>query len=104
MSGWSSAYVELHTLAGGHSDTVNCLSFSPDGAYLASCGDDQSLIIWNTEEGRLLYRALFKAKVDRVIWHPLSPATVIVGCENGYLYQLHDISPVSGLPRIGCRL
>ncbi len=95
MPGWSSAYVELHTLTGGHSDTVNSLSFSPDGVYLASCGDDQSLIVWKVEEGRLLYRVVFKSKVDRVLWNSNSPATIIVGCDNGYLYQLHDISPVS---------
>ena len=95
MPGWSSAYIELHTFTGGHSDTINFLSFSPDGDYLASCGDDQSVIVWKTDEGRLLYRVLFKSKVDRVIWHPVSPATLVVGCENGYLYQLHDFSPVS---------
>ncbi|KAI0711999.1 WD40-repeat-containing domain protein, partial [Earliella scabrosa] len=96
MSGWSSAYVELHTLTGGHSDTINHMAFSSDGIHLASCGDDQSLIVWNVEEGRLLYRVLFKSKVDRVLWHPTSPATIVVGCENGYLYQLHDFSPIGG--------
>ena len=34
MPGWTSAYVEVHTLDGGHSDTVNYLSFSSDGTYL----------------------------------------------------------------------
>ncbi|KAI0701429.1 WD40-repeat-containing domain protein [Cerioporus squamosus] len=96
MPGWASAYVELHALTGGHSDTVNHLSFSPDGLYLASCSDDQSLIIWNVPEGRMLYRALFKSKVDRSIWHPLYPETVLVGCDNGYLYQLHEFSPAGG--------
>ncbi|KAI0715186.1 WD40-repeat-containing domain protein [Earliella scabrosa] len=96
MSGWSSAYIELHTLTGGHSDTINSISFSPDGAHLASCADDQSVIVWNTEEGRLLYRVLFKSKVDRVIWHTASPATLIVGCDNGFLYQLHEFSPTGG--------
>ena len=95
MSGWASAYVELHTLTGGHSDTINSLSFSPDGIYLASCADDQSLLVWNVEEGRLLYRVLFKSKVDRILWHPTSPATIIVGCDNGYIYQLAEFSPVS---------
>ncbi|KAI0705490.1 WD40-repeat-containing domain protein, partial [Earliella scabrosa] len=92
----TTAYVELHTLTGGHSDTINHLAFSSDGLHLASCGDDQSLIVWNAEEGRLLYRVLFKSKVDRVLWHPISPATIVVGCENGYLYQLHDFSPTGG--------
>ena len=95
MPGWTSAYVEVHTLDGGHSDTVNYLSFSSDGTYLASCSDDHSLIVWHIAEGRLLYRVLFKSKVDRVIWHPGYPATLVVGCDNGYLYQLHEFSPVS---------
>ena len=94
MSTWLSAFVEQESLVSGHSDTINHLSFSPDGTYLTSCGDDNSLIIWSIEESRLLYRLVFKSPVDCAIWHPLYPGTLIVGCDNGYLFQLQDFSPV----------
>ncbi|KAI9060079.1 WD40 repeat-like protein [Trametes sanguinea] len=86
------AYVELHSLSAGHSDTINCLAFSPDGVHLASGGDDYALIIWNALKGRLLYRLLFNASVGCVLWHPIHPETVIAGCDNGYLFQLHDFN------------
>ena len=94
MSAWQSAFVEQKSLSQGHSDTINHLSFSPDGSYLTSCSDDNSLIIWSLEEGRLLYRLIFKSPVDCAIWHPLYPGTLIAGCDNGYLFQLQDFSPV----------
>lgn len=34
-------------MVGGHESTVNCVRFSPNGKYLASCADDNSVIIWN---------------------------------------------------------
>jgi len=37
----------LGDLTGGHESTVNCVRFSPNGKYLASCADDNSVIIWN---------------------------------------------------------
>lgn len=35
-----------YDLSGGHSKTVNCVRFAPNGQYLASGSDDQLVIIW----------------------------------------------------------
>lgn len=90
----TSAYIEVHTLTKGHSDTINSLAYSKDGTYLASGGDNNLVIIWNAQNAQLLYRLAFESAVDCVIWHPVHPETVIVGLGTGYLFQLHDFSLV----------
>src|SRR5205085_7578134 len=37
-----------------HSDTVNCLAFSPDGKQLASCAADRFVKLWNVADGKLV--------------------------------------------------
>ncbi len=37
-----------------HSDTVNCLAFSPDGQQLASCAADRFVKLWNVADGKLV--------------------------------------------------
>lgn len=44
----------LHSLE-GHSDTLECISFSPDGHILASGSFDNTVCLWNTTTGELLY-------------------------------------------------
>jgi WD40 repeat protein len=39
---------ELKTLQ-GHTDSVNTISFSPDGKYLVSGSSDKTVKIWNFE-------------------------------------------------------
>ena len=93
----STAYVLCHTLSGGHSDTVNALVFSPDGKSLASGGDDGFIIIWDVQTGKVAYRLGAEDKVDSLVWHPLQPETVIVGCAGGSVQQIHHFSPVRKL-------
>ena len=38
----------------GHSRTVTCVEFSPDGQKLATCGADCLVHVWETCTGRLL--------------------------------------------------
>lgn len=44
----------LHTLNGGHSDWVRDVAVSDDGLYLASCGNDRSVLFWDLQHMRLL--------------------------------------------------
>ncbi|KAH9842021.1 WD40-repeat-containing domain protein [Rhodofomes roseus] len=91
----STAYVPELTFAEGHSDAINVLAFSSDGSYLASGSDDETVIIWKTLKGTFLYRITMRSKVDSLIWHPLREGTVIVGCENGTVSQVHNLSVMS---------
>jgi WD40 repeat protein len=45
----------LHTLE-GHSYSVNCFTFSPDGRTLASAGSyDKTILLWNIQAGKVLH-------------------------------------------------
>ncbi len=94
----SSAYVEVHSLTWGHSDTVNALCFSPDGRYLASGGSDGNLLIWDVQAGQLLFRRLFNSPLTSLLWHPTAPDTVIIGCEDGEIAQVNGFTLVSSFP------
>lgn len=37
----------MYDLQGGHSNSVNCVRFAPNGQHLASAGDDHLVIIWS---------------------------------------------------------
>ena len=44
----------LRTLK-GHEDGINALAFSPDGKMLASGGQDDQVILWDTRTGKKLH-------------------------------------------------
>ena len=55
----------------GHTAQVNDVAWSPDGRYLASAGDDNSVIVWEAVSKNILTR--FKAHTDvvkGVAWSP----------------------------------
>ncbi|KAI9069155.1 WD40 repeat-like protein, partial [Trametes sanguinea] len=88
----TTAYVSTYCLTAGHSDSVYCLRFSPDGNFLASGGDDCALIIWSVSEGRMLFRILFRSPVSAILWHPMYSESLIVGCDDGRVLSLHEFS------------
>ncbi|EPS99888.1 hypothetical protein FOMPIDRAFT_46431 [Fomitopsis schrenkii] len=90
----STAYINVHTLKDGHTDTINALTFSPDGSQLASGSDDRSVVVWSVTKGTLLHRLFFDSCVDCVLWHPLQEDTLVVACEDGSLRQVHGFSLV----------
>ncbi len=61
---------DLRTLA-GHEDMVQEVAYSPDGAILASCGDDGTVRLWEASSGREI-RA-FRGHASRVYCVAFSP-------------------------------
>jgi WD40 repeat protein len=87
-------YTRTHTLVKGHSDNINCLSFSLCGSYLASGADDYRLLIWRVRDGFLLYEVIFQSAVNAVVWNPSSEGTVVCGCRDGLIYRAKNFCPV----------
>lgn len=48
----------------GHKDTVNCLSFSPDGKTVASAGNDGSVQIWDASTGERALASVVAAALN----------------------------------------
>uniref|UniRef100_A0AAV1VEH6 Lissencephaly-1 homolog n=1 Tax=Peronospora matthiolae TaxID=2874970 RepID=A0AAV1VEH6_9STRA len=44
----------VNTLNGGHSDWVRDVAVSDDGLYLASCGNDRSILFWDLQHMRIV--------------------------------------------------
>jgi WD40 repeat protein len=72
----------------GHCDTVNSLSFSPDGLYLASGGDDGLVLIVDAITGEEVKRFMDTSIVTAVVWHPTFPKTVISGHCSGDIHTI----------------
>jgi WD40 repeat protein len=51
---WDAATGHTVLLAGGHTDTVDRLRFTPDGRQLASAGKDGAVCLWDVTAARLL--------------------------------------------------
>lgn len=58
----------LHTL-NRHTESVNAISFSPDGQYLASGSFDKSLNIWNISTGELVKSYQSSGGVYEMSWN-----------------------------------
>jgi len=54
-----------------HGGKVNCVAFSSNGKYLASCGSDRTVRIWETDTGKLV--DVLRGHEDRLLSVDFSP-------------------------------
>ncbi len=50
---WDAKHARVIFVLDGHNEAVHCMAFSPNGALLASGGDDKVVKLWSPLTGRL---------------------------------------------------
>lgn len=91
-------YKLAKALGSSHHDTVNFLSFSPCGRFLASGGDDDYMCVYDCSDPRrceVSLRIKANSQPSAICWNPTTPISVFVGYGNGGVVQ-HCISKDRG--------
>jgi len=91
-------YKLAKALGNSHHDTINFLSFSPCGRFLASGGDDDYMCIYDCSDPRhceVSLRVKANSQPSAVCWNPTAPISVFVGYGNGGVVK-HCISHEEG--------
>ena len=75
----------------GHTDCINSVAISPDGKYIASASDDETIRIWNTSTGKALGKP-FQGHTDSVMSVTFSPdGKRIVSGSNDRTVRIWDV-------------
>lgn len=86
-------YTHLHTIKDCHQDSVNFLSFSPDGRFLVSGGDDQCLFLFDYQEGQDITKTISSSEVTSGLWIEIGgKQMLLVGYANGDVQSLDPVS------------
>lgn len=59
----------------GHTDEVNCITWSPGGDFLASCSDDSTAKIWTVADGLKFDLKGHTKEIYTVRWTPTGPGS-----------------------------
>lgn len=94
----------------GHTDTVWCIQWSPDGKRLASAGSDNCVRVWVLKDGRLELESNIQGLHERTIYSiDWSHKGIITGCADNSVRLLVESDDgwvcrdsVSGRSDINC--
>ena len=74
----------------GHMGALTDLAWSPNGAYLASCALDNTIIVWETKTQKLVRKLTLTLYAQRLLWHP-NQNTLSWTTNQGEVYTQTDI-------------
>jgi WD40 repeat protein len=86
-------YTPLTSISDERRRSIDCLAFSPDGAYLASGDESGMLVISSVPTGEEVDKFLFFDSIAALVWE--KPTRMFVGLANCELHILHILSLVS---------
>jgi WD40 repeat protein len=85
-------YSLLHTIGDCHRDSVNCLSFSPDGCFLASGGDDCAIFLFDYQKGKDVRQVISQSGVTSILWIQIDGRLwLLVGHASGNIQRLDPV-------------
>ena len=91
---------QVRTMAGGHTDYVNDISFQPQDAesgsggehLVASGSDDCSLLVHDCQTGRMIHSVAFGSPVMAVKWNPAEGSKLLAAEKGGVIHIFNMIS------------
>jgi WD40 repeat protein len=96
--------VPIDQLVAGHGESINAVTFSPDGRTMAAAGDDGDVIFWDVKGTQLtLIGAPLRAHGDPVTSVAFSPndPRIFASASEGQSAQLWDLSDRTHPLRLG---
>lgn len=86
--GSKSHYVAVKTLSGLLADSVNTLSFSPNGASLAAGGDDKLVVLLKVPSGKEYARYAMDSSINVLLWGSFAgKEEVLCGTRSGQIFS-----------------
>lgn len=88
-------YKSRHKMSGYHTDSISCISFSPSGAHLASCGLDGRLCAWMVANGHPTFVISSSVGFASLVW--LSEGLILAGRQDGVIVSvaITEVSTIS---------
>ncbi|KAK2745604.1 hypothetical protein FQN55_006094 [Onygenales sp. PD_40] len=87
----TSDWTKKNVFSGGHNADITALSWSPNGALLATSGADRQILLWDTKTQNIL-RKYDVPNVINLAWHPVDN-TLSFTTSDGELFIYEDFVP-----------
>ncbi|CAD8172798.1 unnamed protein product [Paramecium octaurelia] len=94
---WRNLGINERIQFNGHIVGVNQVCFSPDGKSLASCSNDNSIILWAVKKGKIKFRIKMKRQVTLVCFSPNNTILAFSQRNVVYLWNLRTEKQMSTL-------
>ncbi|KAJ7538304.1 hypothetical protein O6H91_11G042800 [Diphasiastrum complanatum] len=76
---------KIYSLKGGHSAAVGFLTWSPNGKYLATAGEDRQVMLWDVENRLDLDRYKLESQICSLSWKPTGNALAMIDIDGKFV-------------------